>query len=281
MGTTTSAIQTLIGRAARAYSAGPLIEDARSACRWAARKNLSTAVCYWNKPQDPPGFVAQSYIGLLQFIAGLHNDSYLSIKAPAFDFDGELLGTIIENARQHGNTLVHFDAMAPETVDRTFALITQARGSYSNIGCVLPGRWRRSVRDVDYAVDLGLRVRVVKGEWCGIEGDETDRCEGYLQVVERLAARRARHVAIATHDARLAARCIDCLKMAGTSCELELLYGLPQRVMLDLARKCCIQARIYVPYGYPGLPYRLKDVFRNPRIFIWFAQDLIRGSAAS
>jgi proline dehydrogenase len=135
------------------------------------------------------------------------------------------------------------------------------------------------MRDVDYAVDLGLRVRVVKGEWSGLDGDETDRSEGFMSVVERLAKRRARHVAIATHDAGLADKCLERLKSAGVSCELELLYGLPKRRMLKIAREHRIAARIYVPYGQAGLPYRLKDIVRNPRIFTWFARDLIRGSA--
>jgi proline dehydrogenase len=281
MGTIISPIQRLIGRAAGAYTAGPVVENARTACQHAAREHLATILCYWNRSEDSPSFVAQSYIGLLQLIADLRSDSYLSIKAPAFGFDAELLNTIVENARQRGNTPLHFDAMSPETVDRTFGLIDQVQRSYSNIGCTLPGRWRRSISDVDSAVHLGLRVRVVKGEWCGLGADETDCYEGYIQVVEQLAAKRARHVAIATHDAPLASRCIDCLKAADVSCELELLYGLPQRGILELARKRNIRARMYVPYGSAGLPYRLKDVARNPRIFIWFARDLIRSSVAA
>jgi proline dehydrogenase len=281
MGTTTPPIQRLIGRAASAYTAGPVVENARAACQHAARKHLATILCYWNRSEDSPSFVAQSYIGLLQLIADLRSDSYLSIKAPAVGFDTELLETVVENARRRGNTPVHFDAMSPETVDRTFRMMDQVQRSYSNIGCTLPGRWRRSVSDVDSAVHLGLRVRVVKGEWCGLGADETDRYEGYMQVVERLAARRARHVAIATHDTSLASRCIDCLKAAGVSCELELLYGLPIRGILELAQKKNVRARMYVPYGPAGLPYRLKDIFRNPRIFMWFARDLIRASPAA
>jgi proline dehydrogenase len=278
MGTTTSAIQTLIGRAASAYTAGPAVGDVYTACERVAREHLATTVCYWNSPVDPPAFVAQCYLGLLRLAANLPTDSYLSMKAPALGFNVELLRKIIGEA-QRQNRIIHFDAMAPDTVDSTFSLIDQARSIYSNIGCTLPGRWRRSIRDVDYAVDLGLRVRVVKGEWSGLNGDEIDRSEGFMNVVGRLADRRARHVAIATHDAGLAYECLGRLKRAGVSCELELLYGLPKRTMLKIARKHRIAARIYVPYGEAGLPYRLKDVVRNPRIFTWFARDLIRGSA--
>jgi len=278
MGTNPSILQTLIGRAASAYSAGPAEEHARTACEHAARKQLASVVCYWNRSDDSPAFVAQSYVRLLQMIADLGTDSYLSVKAPAFGFDGALLKTILEKAKV-GKRFVHFDAMGPDTVDRTFRLLDQARHSYANIGYTLPGRWRRSVQDADSAVELGLRVRVVKGEWSGLNGDDPDMRDGYMQVVERLALRHARHVAVATHDVELASNCLDCLKSAGISCDIELLYGLPKRAMLDLARRYEVRARIYIPYGEAGLPYRLKDTLRTPRILSSFARDLVRGSS--
>ena len=63
--------------------------------------------------------------------------------------------------------------MAPETVDDTFNLIGKARDIYAKLGCTLPGRWRRSLSDADRAIEMGLRVRVVKGQWAqfGISGD--------------------------------------------------------------------------------------------------------------
>jgi proline dehydrogenase len=279
MGTAASTIQILIRRAASSYTAGQTIKDARTACEHLALERIASTVCYWNNGFDSSLFVAQSYLCLLDVIRDLPPDSYLSVKAPALGFDLELLKKILDKA-QRLNATVHFDAMAPDTVDRTFTLIDQARRIYPKLGCTLPGRWRRSVHDVDRAIDFGLRVRVVKGEWCGLNGDETDPCEGFVKVIDRLAARGARHVAVATHDARLAVRTLDCLKKAGTSCELELLYGLPQSAGLKIARERGVTARIYVPYGYAGLPYQLKQAARNPRILAWFVRDLIRGSAA-
>jgi proline dehydrogenase len=274
MGTAASAIQVLIQRAAKGYTAGPYIEHARGVCERLALQNTASTVCYWNSDRDSSLLVAESYLRLLDLIRGISADCYLSVKAPAIGFDLKLLRNILDRARQL-NTFVHFDAMAPDTVDRTFALIDQARRIYSKLGCTLPGRWRRSVHDVDRAVEFGLRVRVVKGEWCGSNGDETDRYEGFGNVIERLSARIARHVAVATHDGKLAVSAIDQLKKTGTSCELELLYGLPLPRMLKIARNYGITARIYVPYGHAGLPYRLKDAAHRPRILGWFVRDLI------
>lgn len=239
---------------------------------------MASTVCYWDVYADHPDLVLQAYRGLLGTISSA-SDCYLSIKAPALRFDLELVKDILQEA-QRLNAIVHFDAMAPDTADRTFSLIAEVRAIYPKLGCTLPGRWRRSISDADRAIDLGLRVRVVKGEWSGIGGDETDPREGYMNVIERLSG-RANHVAVATHNPAMARLSLRQLKKAGTPCELELLYGLPQQALLKIARDFGVRARMYVPYGHAGLPYRLKEAFRKPRILGWFLHDLIRGNSGS
>jgi proline dehydrogenase len=66
------------------------------------------------------------------------------------------------------------------------------------------------------------------------------------------------------------------LKESGISHELELLHGMPQRRMLQIARQQNVATRVYVPYGHAGMPYRLKEAGRDPRVLLWFMRDLIR-----
>ena len=179
MGTATSPLQRLIQRAASAYIAGPTIASARAVCDRLASLGIASAVCYWNRPTDSSLFTTQCYLALLGLIRGLPPHSYLSVKAPAFDFNVDLLRQVLDQARRT-NTTVHFDAMSPETVDRTFALIDEARRIYPNLGCTLPSRWRRSLGHADRAIEWNLRIRLVKGEWPGPNGDETDPGEGLL-----------------------------------------------------------------------------------------------------
>jgi len=274
MGTAESALQALIRRAASAYTAGPAIKDAQAACERLAHEGISSTVCYWDVYADQPASISQAYIGLLNTFSAATSDCYLSIKAPALKFDIALVIRVLEEARQL-KAIVHFDAMAPDTVDRTFALIAEAARIYPRIGCTLPGRWRRSITDADRVIDMNLRVRVVKGEWPGLETDDTDGREGFLNVIEKLAG-RATHVAVATHNPVMARLSLRRLRKAGTPCELELLYGLPQQPILRIARDFGVRARMYVPYGHAGLPYRLKNALRNPRILGWFMRDLLR-----
>jgi proline dehydrogenase len=277
MGKADSALQSLIRRAASVYTAGPAIEDAQAVCERLGRQGISNTVCYWDVYADQPLLISQAYVGALSRVSAATSDCYLSIKAPALQFDMELIRRVLEEAELL-NAIVHFDAMGPETVDRTFALIAQAARIYPKLGYTLPGRWRRSLIDADRAVDMGLRLRIVKGEWAGIDADDTDPREGFLNVIERVAG-RAMHVGVATHNPVMARLALRRLKNARTPCELELLYGLPQQAMLRIAQDIGVRVRMYVPYGHSGLPYRLKDALRNPRIVGWFIHDLLRRRA--
>jgi proline dehydrogenase len=202
MGTAESALQSLIRRAARVYTAGPAIQDAQAACERLARNGIASTVCYWDVYADHPASVTHAYIKVLRASSEVTSDCYLSIKAPALKFDIDLVRNVLAEARKL-NAIVHFDSMGPETADRTFALIEEARKIYPNLGCTLPGRWRRRLKDAERALELGLRIRVVKGEWAGSVEDEADPREGFLNVIDTIAG-RAVHVAIATHNPAIA-----------------------------------------------------------------------------
>jgi proline dehydrogenase len=222
--------------------------------------------------------VADAQLAGLARLAREPWDCHLSVKAPALGFSGALLGEIADRAWRDGAGL-HFDSLSPDTVERTFSLMSE-HCRLPRLGCTLPGRWRRSLRDAERALRLGLHVRVVKGQWAGPDGREPEARAGFLAVVNRLAG-QARHVAVATHDAPLAREALHRLRAAGTSCELELLFGLPVRRAMEVARMAGVGIRCYVPYGQPWLPYRVADARGNPRIAWWMARDLVLGGAAA
>ena len=278
MATNKSRLHSLIRRAARPYAAGPAIQNAQEVCQRLGQAGVSSTMCYWNAPADTPGRIADFYMDILGAAANLSSDCYLSVKLPAIGYDMTLLTTVIERARSV-DALVHFDALAPETAGETFRLIAKAHAIHPKLGCTLPGRWRRSLTDADRAIEMGLRVRVVKGEWPETNADDVNPRDGFLNVIDRLGAERARHVAVATHNLELAHEALSRLRTTGTSCELELLYGFPLEPLLKVAQELRVPARMYVPYGQTRLPYRLKQAAQNPRILAWFLRDLFRETA--
>ena len=265
----------LARRAAGAYVAGPALDDALHACRRAARRGVAGTIGFWNRDGQSPEEVASAYLGALDVLGRAELDCYLSVKALPLGFSRELASAIVERARQEG-VRVHFDSLGPETVEPTFAMLEDGLARHRRLGYTLPGRWRRSLRDATRAAELGLDVRVVKGQFPDEQRDETDPRSGFLAVVDRLAG-HAGFVAVATHDAPLARMALDRLLEAGTPCEAELLFGLPVRRALRVARETRVGARVYVPYGQAWLPYRLSHARHNPGLLWWVTRDLIRG----
>lgn len=265
-------------RAATAYVAGPGLIDALQACRWWSQRGLLSTVCYWNEASDQARRVADAYLTSLDVLAREKLDCYLSVKAPPLDFSHELFSEVLNRAKER-NIRLHFDSLSPEAADVTFSLISEARRDYANLGCTLPGRWRRSLSDAERAVEMGLNVRVVKGQWLDPREPEVDVQAGFLALIDRLAGRTC-HVAVATHDPMLARDALERLRDTRTPCELELLYGFPVQRMVRVARSVGVPARLYIPYGYAWLPYTLSRANQDIRVVWWLIRDLMLGGSA-
>lgn len=266
--------QPLLRKAARNYVAGPELADAlRLAQTFAARGVPASTLCFWDADGDLPRHVADMYLATVRAIQGAHLDSYVSIKAPSLAFDAALIAEIAQAAHGAGIRM-HFDSLGAETADRTFQLIESARAYGARLGCTIPGRWRRSPADAHAAAQMGLRVRVVKGQWAD-PGVAVDPHAGFMNVIEALAGGHA-PVAVATHHPALAGAAIRKLQASGTACEMELLYGLPSRSVLKVARELGVPVRYYLPYGHAWLPYALRQARRDPRILWWVLRDASR-----
>ena len=143
-----------------------------------------------------------AYHEALVALGAARRDSYLSIKYPSLGYSEEMLESLVREAKRL-DVRLHFDALGPESVDRTWEAVEAALRQDADIGCTLPARWRRSPDDADWAARRGLAVRVVKGQWPDPTDAGIDPRRGFEAIVERLAG-RARMVAVATHDLRTA-----------------------------------------------------------------------------
>jgi proline dehydrogenase len=184
-----------------------------------------------------------------------------------------LVGQVARAAVAHGVRL-HCDAMEIDCCEQTQRLVDEMLPLGTKVSYTLPGRWKRSLSDVDWACERNLPIRVVKGQWADPDDVGRNPRNGYLEVIDRLAG-RARNVAVATHDLPLAEEAIRRLRASGTPCSLELLYGLPMRTALRWAEHARVPVRIYVPYGASFLPYALSKVRTNPRMAWWLLRDLV------
>lgn len=261
----------MLQRAARAYVAGPELEDGLLAVRKLQQRGFASSLGFWDGGEDSPRSVADACLQALTALPEAKLDCYLSIKLPALQYSRDLLGEVVSAARR-SSIRIHFDSLGPETVDRTFAILDQVIPDYSNISFTLPGRWRRSLRDADWAMERGVRVRIVKGQWA--DESNLDETQGFLAVVRHLSG-RAKVLDVATHDPQLARQSLNFLKCSGTAGEVELLYGLPSRRVLALSEELKTPVRFYVPYGHAWLPYCLSQAQKRPRILWWMLKDAV------
>ena len=110
---------------ALAYSAGPTPEDALRTASSFAGDGYPGILGYINAGNEDPRLVARNSLAALEGIAAGRLDCYLSIKEPALRFDRALTESIVRSGRDKG-IRVHFDALSPNDVDRTFALAPEA-----------------------------------------------------------------------------------------------------------------------------------------------------------
>lgn len=255
----------------KAYAAGPELEDAVRMCHEFRQRGMASDVCYWANDDQAPRRVADAYISAIRAVANEGLDSLVSVKAMVLGFDRTLVSEVMDAARDGGVGL-YLDSRALEFTDRLLALVAEYAPLNPVIGCAIPGRWQRSPDDAERVSGYGARVRVVKGQWVDPDHPDIDLRHGFMAVIDRLAG-RARHVAVATHDAPLARQALRRLLDAGTPCELELLFGLPMRVVTQVARELNVSVRVYIPYGRSWVPYAIRRVVRNPRMLWWMLAD--------
>jgi proline dehydrogenase len=274
-------LRPVIDRASRSYVAGADLASALRVGRDFQRQGFGSTVCFWDGPGDASELIAAQYLSIIDALGSTKTDTYVSVKAPALRYSLDLFRQILNRARSQ-QLMIHFDALGPETAAPTFSLIRDLGPRDGSVGCTLPGRWRRSVTDAELAAELGLRVRVVKGQWHDPEEPKRDPRAGFLEVIDKLAGSAA-CVAVATHDPQLAREALRRLRDCSTPCELELLFGLPVRQMILVVNDFpvndfAVPVRYYIPYGHAWLPYALGQMKKNPMMAWWLVRDLCRGS---
>jgi proline dehydrogenase len=266
--------QSIVHRIASSHLAGPSLPDAVTIYNLAIQRGWSCTFGPWTDPSNNPRTTAECYSNAIQKISDNSLTCYISIKLTALNYDYSLLKELVERA-QLGGVRIHFDAMDPDSAPPTFKIIERLLASYKNIGCTLPSRWNRSIQDTEKVIDWAIPVRIVKGQWADLSHSKLDHRKNFLAIIDRLAG-KAQLVAVATHDHKLANGSLQRLKESGSYCEMEQLSSLPQNCA-HLAKAMNIPMRIYIPYGFPSLPYNLRHVQTRPAIVGWVIRDFILG----
>ena len=264
-------VMPMLKAAAKGYVTGDTLEDAMKVARQITANGHGVTMCYWHPFGAKATMVAREYGDIVKKCADEGIDFHLAIKVPAFDANRDVVLDVVENVRQQGGA-VDFDSHAPEQTDDIFEVVQELGGE--KLGMAVPGRWHRSIEDASRAIDLGMRIRVVKGSWPDPTDPKMDMRTGYLNVIDAIAG-RARQVGVATHDDFLIDEAMKRLKATDTAFEQELLYGFPMRSAEALGANCGASLRVYVPYGAAWFPYSVKRALTDPKKLKFLAKDIL------
>jgi proline dehydrogenase len=256
------------------HVAGLELTDAVAAAIAEASDGHLATLGYWPHPHEDCVSIASRYVQAIDTIIESRLNSSISIKLDRLEFNRDAVFQVFRHAKLR-NVCVHFDAESLPSTDRVLSFVEKGLEMGTDLSTTLPSRWQRSSQDAERLIALGVPFRIVKGQGTDPDSPDIDPRRSFLDLVKQVAG-RASHVAVATHDRRVAEPALDLLLATGTPCSLEQLRFLPR---LDfLAARRGVPVRVYVPYGRPGLPYTLAQVARRPAILLWVVRDLTVGS---
>ncbi len=229
--------------------------------------------------------VTQHYLDVLDTIAASGLDCQISVKPTqlGLDADPELcsrnLERLLVRAAQRDNSIVWVDMESSPYVDPTLDLVRRARKKTSRIGVALQAYLRRTEKDVESLIPLGVAVRMVKGAY--LESPEiafakkADTDENFYTLCTRLLAEDARKAGvllhIGTHDIALADRLQAFIaehQVPKPTYEFAMLYGI-QRGQQEKLAAAGERLRVLISYGEYWFPWYMRRLAERPAN-VWF-----------
>jgi proline dehydrogenase len=274
-------VMPLARRFARDHIGGETVGDALCVARRLAANDIPGTLGLWPVGHESPRAITDEYLASIEALADSGLDGYLSIKPPSVNFDLGLADELGASAKA-GNVRLHCDSHGIESVGPADRMIDALLRHLppARVGTTLPGRWRRSLDDADHAINLGLNIRLVKGQWPDPADPARDLRRGFLELVDRVAG-RARHVAVASQDLSLLGEATARLRDAGTAFEVEAIYGPAMEPVLRWAREQGVAMRAYIPYGKGFIPNAIGHLRRNPRLALRVIRGMATGGAGA
>lgn len=263
---------------ARRFVAGETALDAVAAVKKLNSKGIKATLDYLGEDcanAEDAQRSCDEYCVLLENIAKSGVDSNVSLKLSQLGliFDPglaqKLLGRIVLKAAQSGN-FVRIDMEGSALTQKTLDFFKEAFSKYKNVGIVIQAYLRRSEKDIEDLVALGVQVRLCKGAYKEPDSIAFSSKKEVNQNYDNLAKLLLKSPlpAFATHDDERIKNAVSSALSAGLrkdQYEIQMLYGLRPRRWEEL-RALGHTVRVYVPYGSHWAPYfyrRLRERKEN------------------
>lgn len=275
----------------RRFIAGDTLEEAMPKAEALAERGLFSSLDYLGENTttlDEAIAAKNIYIDMLARIAesGHRDDINISIKLTQCGLDlGEDVcerhfREVLEVAKER-NVFVRVDMESSEYTERTIAMIERVFPEFPNTGTVLQTYLFRTPADARRMIELGARVRLVKGAYLEPEtiayAAKARVDEAYVEI-GKLLLQEGNYPALATQDSKI----IQTLKafaaeqgIAKERFEFQMLYGI-RRDLQESLRAEGYNVRVYIPFGDRWYPYFTRRLAERPANAFFILRSLFR-----
>ena len=179
------------------------------------------------------------------------------------------LRRILDSAAAH-DLFVRVDMESSAFTQVTLDIFeTMWQQAYRNVGIVLQSYLPRSLTDALRMIELGARVRLVKGAYNEPREmayqNKADVDAGFLEIMKRLLV-DGNYPAIATHDPAMIGAVREFASARGIPpdrYEFQMLYGIRRDLQARLHAEGQ-RVRVYVPFGREWFPYFMRRLGERP-----------------
>jgi proline dehydrogenase len=275
---------------ARRFIAGEHIEDAIAAARVLQSKGMLLTLDYLGESvstTEEADAATREYLRVLDAVSTSGIERNVSIKLTQLGLDVDR-ATCVDNMRRilepaiRQGFFVRIDMEDSHHADLTLDIFeTLWRHDYRNIGVVLQAYLRRTDVDLRRIVELGARIRLVKGAYQEPKGvafqDKAEIDAEFVRLMKVLLD-SGNYPAIATHDAAMIAATKAYAGQRGVPpdrFEFQMLYGIRRDVQAALVAGG-YRMRVYVPFGQQWFPYFMRRLGERPANVAFVLRSLLR-----
>jgi proline dehydrogenase len=269
-------LQDLTYGAAKRWIAGKDMGTALAKAKEANAKGLGTILNYLGEDVKDPR-VAEShfaeYVRLQRAIGDAGIDGCASVKLTQFGLGVLEDSVVLEKARRlveeagGMGRMLWIDMEGSAVTTRTLQMYSRLLDAHKNVGVALQAYLRRSEDDLRALMDIGGKVRLVKGAYREpsdlVFRSRVQVTENYLKLMRTLFE-RGDGFAVATHDSRPIEEAERLHETSPrTKFEFEMLRGIRDDLKLRLA-KGGHRVVDYMPYGEEWYPYSVRRIKEHP-----------------
>jgi len=292
-------MERLLTRLVKKWAAGQDMEDALIAAKSCNMKGQKAILNYLgedNTEEERINRTTKEYSDLLERLHADQIDGCISVKPSqlglciSYELCLKKLKAIINGAMKF-RVFVWIDMESSKYTDDTLMLYLELFARYPEIGVVLQSALRRSASDLLHLMEVGAKVRLVKGAYheneqiAFVHHEEINA--NYIKLLEMLFSRNymnnnevdnALKFAVATHDSKLIEYAIKLSKTAKIGIknfEFEFLKGIRDELKSELVEEGFRVAE-YIPYGDEWLPYSVRRLSERKRNLFLLARSLVQ-----